>query len=140
MLSGKFPLNSFILSVGNSTYFSDNNNLYNLNSAGASVIFNSIDVIEDFRYIPISDNFVMTTTNNSFIFDIDFNIVSNISSIDFQTNFNSTLINSGGLYIATSDIGVIEINISNPNNYISIYPEGPLDNSFLLFYAYLALY
>ena len=115
---------SSILSVDNSTYFSDNNNLYNLNSAGASVIFNSIDVIKDFRYIPISDNFVMTTNNNSFIFDIDFNIVSNISSIDFQTNFNSTLINSGGLYIATSDIGVIEINISNPNNYISIYPEG----------------
>ena len=120
---------SSILSVGNSTYFSDNNNLYNLDFAGASVIFNSADVIEDFRYIPISDNFVMTTNNNSFIFDIDFNIVSNISSIDFQTNFNSTLINSGGLYIATSDIGVIEINISNPNNYISIYPEGPLDNS-----------
>ena len=117
-----------VISVGNSIYFSNDNKIYRINNGIISELLNSIDLIKDFRFI--SDNFIVSTTTNILIYDTDFNIIDNpIFNSYYQTNFNSAITNLNDIYISTSDKGIIKLNRNNLQNYITIFPEGPLDNN-----------
>ena len=117
-----------VISVGNSIYFSNDNKIYRINNGIISELLNSIDLIKDFRFI--SDNFIVSTTTNILIYDTDFNIIDNpIPNSYYQTNFNSAITNLNDIYISTSDKGIIKLNRNNLQNYITIFPEGPLDNN-----------
>jgi len=117
-----------VISVGNSVYFSNDNKIYRINNGIISELLNSVDLIKDFRFI--SDNFIVSTTTNILIYDTDFNIIDNpIPNSYYQTNFNSAITNLNDIYISTTDKGIIKLNRNNLQNYITIFPEGPLDNN-----------
>ena len=117
-----------IFSTDNTVYFSDQTKIYNIENGNISELFTASEIIKDIRYI--SESFIITTHNNTSIYDINFNIINTpINSSNFQTNFNSALFNSNNIYIATEDIGILKLDSNNIDNYSSIYPEGPLDNN-----------
>ncbi len=117
-----------VISVGNSIYFSNDNKIYRINNGIISELLNSADLIKGFRFI--SDNFIVSTTTNILIYDTDFNIIDNpIPNSYYQTNFNSAITNLNDIYISTNDKGILKLNRNNLQNYITIFPEGPLDNN-----------
>ncbi|ULC59889.1 ABC transporter substrate-binding protein [Flaviramulus sp. BrNp1-15] len=75
------------------------------------------------------ESLIVTTQNNVFIYDIDFDLVSQID-IDplFDTQYSSATIDSNTIYIGTNDFGILKTEITNPAIFQEIHPEGPLLN------------
>ena len=75
---------------------------------------------------------LVTTENDAYVYDIDFNLITQVSvGTDLDTEFSSATVNGDYLYIGTKDFGVIKVLISNPTEFEEIRPDGPLlNNSF----------
>ncbi len=78
----------------------------------------------------VDDNLIVTTKNNVFIYDANFNLLSEaLIDANFDTQYNSALIDSEYIYIGTKDFGVLKTLISSPVSFEEIHPEGPLLNT-----------
>ncbi|WP_147677716.1 type IX secretion system anionic LPS delivery protein PorZ [Algibacter pacificus] len=77
----------------------------------------------------IEDKLVITTKNDVFVYDIDFNLIVQASkNEEFSTSFNSAKIYADRIYIGTNDFGILSTSILNPMDYEEIHPDGPLLN------------
>ena len=75
------------------------------------------------------ENLIVTTQNNVFVYDVDFNLISqiNINPL-FDTQYSCATIDSNTIYIGTNDFGILKTEITNPAIFQEIHPEGPLLN------------
>ncbi len=78
----------------------------------------------------VNSNLIVTTHNSVFVYDINFNIISQ-ASIDpsFDTQYNSAVVDLENIYIGTKDFGVLKTPLVNPVTFEEIHPDGPLLNS-----------
>ncbi|MFG6687975.1 ABC transporter substrate-binding protein [Mariniflexile sp. HNIBRBA6329] len=78
----------------------------------------------------VSGNLVVSTANNVFVYDADFNIISQVAvSTEFPTQYTSATIGTDFIYIGTIDFGVLKTPITAPTGFEEIHPDGPLLNS-----------
>ena len=57
---------------------------------------------------------IITSEDKVFIYDTNFNLINSlIISSDFNTNFNSSELYNNYVYVATSSVGLLKININN---------------------------
>ncbi|MDO5969200.1 ABC transporter substrate-binding protein [Flavivirga aquimarina] len=77
----------------------------------------------------VGENLIVTTQNEVFVYDADFNIISQVS-IDpsFDTQYNSAIIGLEYMYIGTNDFGVLKTPLVNSTTFEEIHPDGPLFN------------
>ncbi|PIA78776.1 ABC transporter substrate-binding protein [Gaetbulibacter sp. 4G1] len=117
-----------VQSVENQLYtIRTNRRLYQVVNDVLTELFQFADVPVDVR--ATSDTLLVTTRNSSFVYDSNFNLMSqaNVNSA-FDTDFTSAITDSEFIYIGTTDFGVLKTLISNPVEYEEIHPEGPLLN------------
>ena len=77
----------------------------------------------------VDGKLVVTLEDSVFVYDSNFNLISNASvNQNFNTLFSSATISENHIYIGTSDFGVLQAELINPLDYIVIRPEGPLRN------------
>ena len=77
----------------------------------------------------VNGNLVVTTKNNVFVYDANFNLMSQVSVVaPFITGFTSATIDSENIYIGTEDFGILKTVINSPVVFEEIHPEGPLLN------------
>ncbi len=102
--------------------------MYNIVNDVLNQVFQYIDVPLEIK--SVNNNLLVTTANNVFIYDTNFNLIAQLSSTteDFNTTFNSTTINGENVYVGTRDFGVLKSSVNNPNIFEEIRPAGPLRN------------
>ena len=86
-----------------------------------------------------NNNLLVTTNDNVFVYDTDFNeIALAVQSEDYPAEFScATIFENNQLYIGTknsdnsrySGFGILETNLNNLTIYNEIHPDGPLLNS-----------
>ncbi|MDO5978645.1 two-component regulator propeller domain-containing protein [Flavivirga spongiicola] len=78
----------------------------------------------------VNGNLIVTTQNDVFVYDANFNIISQISiNPSFDTQYNSAILDSENIYIGTKDFGILKTSLVNPMVFEEIHPDGPLLNS-----------
>ncbi len=94
-------------------------------------------LVELFTYssVPIdfyvnSNSFVVTTKDNVYVYDGDFNFITDVTPIsEFDSDFTSAILGSDKeLYIGTSKFGILKTSLSNTTEMTEIHPDGPLLN------------
>lgn len=107
----------------------------NINRKIYQVFENSISELATYSTLPldlreVNSNLIVTTNNEVFIYDSEFNIVNRIpTSSDFDTQFTSTTIDFENIYIGTKDFGILKTAITDPLVFEEVHPDGPLFNS-----------
>lgn len=77
----------------------------------------------------VDQNLVVTTENEVFVYDINFNLISTVtSSSDFDTKFATATLDLENVFIGTEKFGVLKTHIDNPIILVEVHPEGPLLN------------
>lgn len=75
------------------------------------------------------DNLIVTTPSNVFVYDGNFNLVSQIDiSADFATSYTSTMVDDEYAYIGTTAFGILKTPLVNPVVFEEVHPDGPLLN------------
>ncbi|WP_233267617.1 ABC transporter substrate-binding protein [Algibacter sp. L1A34] len=95
-------------------------------------VLTSLFVFSDtpLKMVAAEQNLIVTTKNNIFVYDIDFNLLVQASkSTDYDTDFNAAIVNNDNIYVGTDNFGVLSTSLSNLANYEEIYPDGPLLNA-----------
>lgn len=113
------------------------NNLYTVrtNSRIYGVVNDILNELFLYADLPVElksgdGNLVVTTNEDVFVYDANFNLISQASvDTDFSTQFNSAIIDSENIFIGTSDFGILKTSILNPISYQEFHPEGPLLNT-----------
>ena len=107
-----------------------NRDIFNVNNDVFSLLFNYPDAPIDTR--AVNNQLIVTTKNNVFVYDSDFNLISQVSvPFEFDTEFTSATIDSEFIYIGTEDYGILKTPIASPSIFEEIHPSGPLlNNSF----------
>lgn len=78
----------------------------------------------------VSNNLVVTTVDNVFIYDSSFALISQVSiGLEFPTQYHSTTADDNYVYVGTKDFGVLKTPISAPISFEEIHPDGPLLNT-----------
>ncbi|WP_191858557.1 type IX secretion system anionic LPS delivery protein PorZ [Hanstruepera ponticola] len=79
----------------------------------------------------VVDNYLLVTTINAvFIYDVDFNLLSQVDVSDpFDTEYTSATIIGSHLFIGTEGFGVLKTELFNSFEFEEIHPDGPLLNS-----------
>jgi hypothetical protein len=73
---------------------------------------------------------IVTTESRIFIYDTNFNLInSSVTSNVYNVSFNSSVVYNNNVYVATSEKGLLKININNIQQYYTIVPDGPLYNN-----------
>ena len=81
----------------------------------------------DLRFI--NNNLIVTTQNNIFVYDVNFNIVSQVEvDPSFNTLYTTATIDLENIYIGTKDFGILKTPLLNPLVFEEIHPDGPLLN------------
>jgi hypothetical protein len=104
------------------------NRLYEVNND----VLTSLFVFSDtpLKTVTSEQNLIVTTKNDVFVYDIDFNLLVQASkSTDYDTDFNAAIVNNDNIYIGTDNFGVLSTSVSNTASYEEIHPDGPLSNS-----------
>ncbi|GAA4803520.1 two-component regulator propeller domain-containing protein [Litoribaculum gwangyangense] len=77
----------------------------------------------------LDDSLIVTTRNNVFIYDTNFNIVLQVSvDTNFSTLYTCATIENNSIYIGTREFGILETTVTNPTVFEEIHPDGPLLN------------
>lgn len=77
----------------------------------------------DATYLTLSNLFQILVYNQSF------SLVSSVSQIpNFPDSFSCAITKNDKLYIGTRKSGLFETTISNPNNFLNISPNGPIED------------
>ena len=78
----------------------------------------------------VNGNLIITTINDVFVYDMDYNLLSSASiNQEFNTSFSSATVTDEHIYIGTSSFGVLKTSISDTSSYEVIRPDGPLMNN-----------
>ncbi|WP_338356090.1 ABC transporter substrate-binding protein [Yeosuana marina] len=78
----------------------------------------------------VNDNLIVTTKNNVFVYDANFNILSQIGlKADYNTTYSSASLVSDNVYIGTKDFGVLKTAFLSPVTFEEVHPDGPLLNT-----------
>jgi hypothetical protein len=97
------------------------------------------DLVELIRYDSppldvrsVEDYLIVTLSNMVFVYDINFNIITQIPiSEDFSTEYTCATVVGDDIYIGTIDFGVLQLGLNNQTIFNEVHPEGPLlNNSF----------
>ncbi len=100
---------------------------YELQGSALTQLIRYDDLPLDLR--SINDYLIVTTKNDVFIYDGDFNLVAQVTTgEDLDTEFTSATIDAEFIYIGTKD-GLMKTPILNPVEFEPIVPNGPLLNS-----------
>jgi hypothetical protein len=127
-----------LVSSGNySAVETNQNKLYTINTSKRlyevnNDVLTSLYVFSDtpLKTVNEEQNLIITTKNNVFVYDIDFNLlVQAEKSTDFDSDFNAAIIYNDNIYVGTNDFGVLSTAISNGLSYVELHPDGPLLNS-----------
>ena len=123
--SGDF---NFILNLNDNFIFTDENSVFYSQNDSYQEVISLSQPIND---IVINDEqVIITTASKIFIYDNNFNLTnSSITSNVYNVSFNSSVVYNNNVYIATSEKGLLKININNIQQYYSIFPDGPLYNN-----------
>lgn len=77
-----------------------------------------------------NNNLVVTTENRIYVYDNTFSLIANpSSSLNFDTDFTAATVTNEGVYIGTTDFGVLRTTVENPSEFIEIHPKGPILNN-----------
>ena len=109
----------------------NNKNAYQVIDDSLIELFTYTDVPLDVN--SINNNLIVTTKNNVFIYDDDFNLLSNLPIAEgYNTNYTSAILASGDeVYIGTTKFGLLNSSLENSLEFLEIHPDGPLlNNSF----------
>ncbi|GGG38240.1 ABC transporter substrate-binding protein [Bizionia arctica] len=105
----------------------DNRSVYNVVGTATTLIRTFPDPILDFR--SVENNLLVTTENNSYLFDGDFVEITTIPvPAEYPTQFTATTMDEEYVYIGTTNYGVLKIAYLNQTDITEIYPDGPLRN------------
>ena len=109
-----------------------NRTIYEINNSVLNALFTYINTPLDLK--SSNSNLVVTTKDRVFVYNSDFNIISQVSvPIEFDTEFTSAIVDSEYIYIGTKDFGILKTLISSPFVFEEIHPNGPLlNNSFAI--------
>lgn len=78
----------------------------------------------------VNGNFIVTTKSNVFVYDANFNTVSQAAvSTEYNTAYSSATVVQDNLYIGTTDFGVLKTSLASPMVFEEIHPQGPLLNN-----------
>ncbi|TNJ46991.1 ABC transporter substrate-binding protein [Tamlana fucoidanivorans] len=113
------------------------NNLYAINSNKKIYQILNDNVIELFTYsdspqdLRQSDNnLIVSTTNHIFVYDADFNLISQIEQAqEFETSYTSAVVNENFVFIGTKNFGILKTIINSPFTFEEIHPDGPILNN-----------
>lgn len=104
-----------------------NRSIYDISSGGAlTPLFNYPSLVVDVK--SIDSNLVITTVNQTYIYDENFNLLLSLDDAGFDTNFTSGLVQDGFVYIGSTGFGVLSRDVLNAGEYIEFHPDGPLHN------------
>lgn len=74
-------------------------------------------------------NLVVTTPNTVYVYNSSFIPISQVAiNSDFPTQYTSTSTDANFIYVGTTDFGILKTQITSPNTFEEIHPEGPLLN------------
>ncbi len=112
------------------------NNLYaiNTNNVIFEIVNDAFNPLFTYGQVPrdmrsANNSLIVTTQNNVFVYDSDFNTIATATTnAEFDTQFTSATITNTSIYIGTNSLGVLQTELSNPQNYMVIRPDGPLRN------------
>ncbi len=110
-----------------------------LYATGSNRIIYEVDntsLVNRFRYtsLPleirsIENNLLVTTDSTVFVYDEDFNLLTQIDiNEEFNTRYTSAIVDDETIYIGTRDFGILKTSSSNINSFEEIHPDGPLLN------------
>ncbi len=127
VISGNFL---FTKTINDSLYLVGNNSkIYEVINDSLLELFTYPSIPLDFRVR--ANNLIVTTKDNVYIYDIDFNLVTNVIPItEFDSDFSSaTLGPENGIYIGTNEFGILKTSSENSSEMTEIHPDGPLFNN-----------
>ncbi|TXE13140.1 ABC transporter substrate-binding protein [Seonamhaeicola algicola] len=80
--------------------------------------------------LKFSSSLVVTTPNNVFVYDENFNALSQVNiETAFNTTYTSATVTNNDIYIGSSNFGVLKTSFATSNTFEEIHPDGPLLNS-----------
>jgi hypothetical protein len=105
-----------------------NRELYEIDGTSISVILTLPAVPIDAN---VSDsNLIYSTTNAVYVYDENIQLVNSYQPTeDSDTDFTSSTLVDGSIYIGTNTLGVLSSQLSNTSMYLEILPNGPTDNN-----------
>ncbi len=119
---------SFIESIDDKLYaIKSNNTIYEIVNDNFNSLFTYGEVAVDMR--SVNNKLVVATLTHAYIYNSNFNVISTASTnADFDTQFTSATITETDIYIGTKNFGVLKTELANPQEFVSIKPDGPLRN------------
>ena len=106
----------------------NNNRIYEIIGVSIVELLNYNSQVLDLKVS--NDNLVVTISDQVFIYDKDFALITtaNITS-EFDTSFTSAITTAEGIYIGTTNFGILRSVADNASVFTEIYPNGPLRNN-----------
>ncbi|MFL1012453.1 type IX secretion system anionic LPS delivery protein PorZ [Flavisericum labens] len=117
------------IETGNDNLFAinTNNKIYQIINDNISELSSYSSVPKDLRFV--DGNLIVTTTNKVWVYDENFNVISEIPINDsFDTKYTVGTIDSEYIYIGSADFGILKTSFLNPVTFEEIHPDGPLLN------------
>ncbi|WP_370477159.1 type IX secretion system anionic LPS delivery protein PorZ [Tamlana flava] len=105
-----------------------NRKIYQIINDSFNEMFTYSRIPQDLRVY--DGNLIVTTLNEVFVYDSNFNILSQVV-IDptFTTNYSCATINSENIFIGTNDFGILRTSITDSATLEEVHPQGPLLNT-----------
>ena len=111
-------------------------NLYAINTNGTifEIENNNFTQLSTYTELPRDiryddSHLIVTTDTKVFVYDPNLNNIATASTnTNYNTQFTSATVKDDIIYIGTSDFGVLQTNLSSPQDYFIIRPDGPLRN------------
>ncbi len=76
-----------------------------------------------------NNQLVVTIRDNVYVYDANFNLLANpTQTAEFDTRFTASSITQEGIYIGTTNFGVLKTTQANVSTFQEIHPDGPLRN------------
>jgi hypothetical protein len=77
----------------------------------------------------VENNLIITTANNVFIYDSNFNLISQIDiTPEFPTTYTSAMVDADYAYVGTASFGILKTPLLSPLTFEEVHPDGPLLN------------
>ena len=119
---------SAIQSVEDKLYATKTDNaIYEIVSDNFTPLVNYGETPVDMR--SVNNNLLVTTVTKVYVYSSNFNsIATATTNEEYNTQFTSATITDTNIYIGTKTFGVLKAELSNPQEYEVIRPNGPLRN------------
>ncbi|SFZ89868.1 hypothetical protein SAMN05428642_101608 [Flaviramulus basaltis] len=104
-----------------------NRRIYQIINDVISEVFLYTNAPLDLRFV--RDNLIVTTQNNVFLYDANFNLVSQVDiDSSFSSLYTAATADLDNIYIGTKDFGILKTPLLSPVVFEEIHPDGPLLN------------